>query len=144
MEKIPTPKGWPFIGNTYDVDFVQQTASLETLAETYGPTYKVRLMQGDYVVCSDFELFDELCDEKRFTKHPAGGLDELRHGLGDGLFTARFGEYNWEIAHRVVVPVFGPMAISKMFDDMHDVASQVNQLHSVPVCKLCEREGTRC
>ena len=64
----------------------------------------------------DFELFDELCDEKRFTKHPAGGLGELRHGLGDGLFTAKYGEHNWEVAHRVLVPVFGPLAISKMFD----------------------------
>ena len=64
----------------------------------------------------DFELFDELCDEKRFTKHPAGGFGELRHGLGDGLFTAKFGEYNWEVAHRVLVPGVGPLAISKMFD----------------------------
>ena len=36
MEKIPTPKGLPLLGNTYDVDFVQQTASLEGLAEMYG------------------------------------------------------------------------------------------------------------
>lgn len=67
-------------------------------------------------VFQDFELFDELCNEKRFIKQPAGGLGELRHGLGDGLFTARFGEHNWEVAHRVLVPVFGPLAISKMFD----------------------------
>ena len=64
----------------------------------------------------DFELFDELCDEKRFTKHPAGGLNEMRHAIGDGLFTARFGEHNWDVAHRILVPQFGPLAISKMFD----------------------------
>ena len=36
METIPTPPGLPLVGNTYDVDFVQQTASLEGLAKTYG------------------------------------------------------------------------------------------------------------
>ena len=44
------------------------------------------------------------------------GLKELRHALGDGLFTARFGEHNWDVARRILVPVFGPLAISKMFD----------------------------
>lgn len=67
-------------------------------------------------IYADYELYNELCDEKRFTKHPAGGLSELRHALGDGLFTAKFGEYNWEVAHRVLVPAFGPLAIPKMFD----------------------------
>ena len=36
MEKIPTPPGLYLVGNTYDVDFVDQTASLEALAKTYG------------------------------------------------------------------------------------------------------------
>lgn len=75
----------------------------------------------------DFELFNELCDEKRFTKHPAGGIKELRHGLGDGLFTARFGEHNWEVAHRILVPVFGPLAISKMFDGTHPSHKSLEQ-----------------
>lgn len=64
--------------------------------------------------CQDFELLHELCNEKRFAKHPAGGLRELRHGLGDGLINAKFDEHDWEIAHRVLVPVFGPLAISEM------------------------------
>ena len=36
METIPTTPGLPLVGNTYDVDFVQQTGSLEGLAKTYG------------------------------------------------------------------------------------------------------------
>ncbi|MCJ1377521.1 hypothetical protein MMC17_000616 [Xylographa soralifera] len=122
---VPTPPGLPFVGNSFDVDSVDQTASLMRLADIHGPIFEVRLMQGSYVVCADYELYNELCDEKRFTKDPAGGLSELRHGLGDGLFTAKFGEHNWDVAHRVLVPAFGPLAISEMFDEMHGLATQM-------------------
>lgn len=35
------------------------------------------------------------------------------------------GEVNWEIAHRVLMPAFGPLSIRGMFDEMHDIASQL-------------------
>lgn len=35
------------------------------------------------------------------------------------------GEENWGIAHRVLVPAFGPLSIQGMFDEMHDVAAQL-------------------
>ena len=47
---------------------------------------------------------DEVCDEKRFTKKVGGALHELRNGVGDGLFTARTEEHNWEVAHRLLMP----------------------------------------
>jgi cytochrome P450/NADPH-cytochrome P450 reductase len=72
------------------------------------------------------------------------GLNELRHGIHDGLFTAHLGEENWEIAHRVLMPAFGPLSIQNMFDgilcltnvrecwanslfktEMHDIATQL-------------------
>ena len=65
---------------------------------------------------SDYELFNELCDEKRFTKLISGSLTELRPALHDGLFTAHMGEHAWEVAHRTLVPSFGPLAIRDMFD----------------------------
>ena len=65
---------------------------------------------------SNYELFDEICDEKRFTKTIGGNLSELRIALHDGLFTAHMGEHAWEVAHRTLVPSFGPLAIRDMFD----------------------------
>ena len=65
---------------------------------------------------SDHELFDELCDEKRFTKHVGGALYELRSALHDGLFSAHSGEHAWGVAHRTLVPSFGPLAIRDMFN----------------------------
>ena len=65
---------------------------------------------------SNHELFDEICDEKRFTKAVSPALSELRLALHDGLFTAHTGEHAWEVAHRILVPSFGPLAIRDMFD----------------------------
>jgi hypothetical protein len=59
---------------------------------------------------------NEVCDEDRFTKTISDGLNEVRNGVQDGLFTAHHGEHNWEVAHRVLVPAFGPLTIRDMFD----------------------------
>ena len=45
--------------------------------------------------------------------------------MEDGLFTAYPGEHNWDVAHRTLMPAFGPLSIRSMFDEMHDIASQL-------------------
>lgn len=49
----------------------------------------------------------------------------MRNGVGSGLFTAYHGEHDWEVAHRVLVPAFGPLGIHDMYDEMYDVATQL-------------------
>ncbi|KAL9111865.1 MAG: hypothetical protein Q9227_003715 [Pyrenula ochraceoflavens] len=95
-KSIPSPAGLPFVGNSFDVDAQEQIASYEHLADIYGPIYKLRLKDGDVLVISDFEHFDEVCDDHRFEKRVTGGAHQVRDGLGDGLFTAFNDEPNWE------------------------------------------------
>ncbi|KAJ3453877.1 hypothetical protein MRS44_018509 [Fusarium solani] len=82
------------------------------------------------VVVSTQGLVNETCDEKRFKKsyeavpNPTR-FQIVREGVHDGLFTAREGEENWGIAHRVLMPAFGPISIRGMFDEMHDIATQL-------------------
>lgn len=77
------------------------------------------------IFVSSYELVNEVCDEKRFGKTIGAVLKEVRAAVHDGLFTARAEEPNWGIAHRVLMPAFGPTKIQSMFDDMHDIASQL-------------------
>lgn len=78
------------------------------------------------VPVSTYALVNELCDEKRFKKDVRGVLYQVREGVHDGLFTATGPEEtNWGIAHRVLMPAFGPMPINDMFDDMHDIICQL-------------------
>lgn len=81
-----------------------------------GPIYRLNIAGTTKVVISSVELMDEFCDEKRFVKVVSGALNEIRNGAGDGLFTAHDGEKNWGIAHRILMPAFGPLSIQGMFD----------------------------
>ncbi|KAJ5725977.1 Oxidoreductase FAD/NAD(P)-binding [Penicillium malachiteum] len=123
---IPGPKGVPFLGNIYDIEKDVPLNSIHLMADNYGPIYRLTTFGQSRVLVSSHELVDEVCNEERFSKKVAGGLKEIRNGVHDGLFTANWpGEENWAVAHRVLVPAFGPLAIRGMFDEMYDIATQL-------------------
>ncbi|KAF4306958.1 Cytochrome P450 [Botryosphaeria dothidea] len=123
---IPQPPGVPFFGNAGDFDAAYPLGTLIHMAETYGHIYRYVLAGQPRVVVSSQALVNEVCDEKRFMKKVAAGLAEVRNGVHDGLFTA-YGpqEKNWGIAHRILIPAFGPLSIRGMYDEMHDIANQL-------------------
>jgi len=123
---IPGPPGVPLLGNIPDIDLDHPIESLGRIADTYGEIFKLRLGRGDdKIFISSQNLLNELCDEKRFMKIVDGPLAQVRNLAYDGLFTAHPGEHNWEVAHRTLLPAFGPLSIREMFDEMHDIATQL-------------------
>ncbi|KAF2723458.1 NADPH--cytochrome P450 reductase [Polychaeton citri CBS 116435] len=122
---IPQVPGYPLVGNMFDVNAETPMESDMRLAKQYGEIYSLDLGGNRVIHINTIELLSECCDEKRFVKQVPLGMAELRHGINDGLFTARFGERNWDKAHRILVPAFGPLSINGMFDDMKDIASQL-------------------
>ncbi|KAG8703611.1 hypothetical protein FRC09_004067, partial [Ceratobasidium sp. 395] len=94
------------------------------LAKQYGEIYKLDMLGKEVVVVNSVALAQEVLDEKRFHKTLNAPLVEVDN-MGTGLFTARHGDPEWGIAHRVLMPIFGPLSIREMFDDMYDVLSQL-------------------
>ncbi|KAM5345779.1 hypothetical protein ACJ41O_011640 [Fusarium nematophilum] len=90
-----------------------------------GEIYRLRFPGRTVVVISTQALVNEVCDEKRFKKSINSALHHVRDGVHDGLFTAKMGEENWGIAHRILMPAFGPLSIRNMFDEMQDIANQL-------------------
>ncbi|ORY02372.1 cytochrome P450 [Clohesyomyces aquaticus] len=125
-ETIPGPPGFPILGNIADIDPENPLQSMYNLAGVYGDIWKFQIAGSPRVVIGSQALMNEISDETRFTKKIAAALKEVRNGTHDGLFTS-FGpeEENWGIAHRILMPVFGPLSIRSMFDEMHDIASQL-------------------
>ncbi|ATY61047.1 Bifunctional P-450 [Cordyceps militaris] len=122
---IPEPPGLPFIGNIGEMR-TSPINDLKRLADTYGEIYRMRLGAGPFCVISTRELVNDACDERRFKKTVAGTLGKVRAAVHDGLFTADSEtEPNWGKAHRILIPAFGPLSIRNMFDEMHDIASQM-------------------
>ncbi|KAH7130800.1 NADPH-cytochrome P450 reductase-like protein [Dendryphion nanum] len=123
---IPGPPGLPLIGNVQDIDPENPVQSLCNLTDIYGPIWTFSITGSSRIVIASQELMNEVSDESRFTKIVSAALKEVRNGAHDGLFTAHGPEEtNWGIAHRVLLPAFGPLSIRNMFDEMHDIASQL-------------------
>lgn len=125
MTQIPQPRGLPIVGNVGELDSNNMANSLRRLADIYGPIYRLNLMGPSIVVLNTQELVNEACDEKRFHKVPGRSLVEVRNGVKDGLFTAFEEEENWGLAHRILMPKFGPLAMADMFAEMHEIACQL-------------------
>ncbi|KAF2761981.1 cytochrome P450 [Pseudovirgaria hyperparasitica] len=123
---IPGPSSLPIIGNIADIDAEFPHGTFLRWAEIYGPIYQVTILGKRVVVIGSQEYMNEISDESRFTKQLNSSLRQVRNGVHDGLFTA-FGpeEKNWGIAHRVLMPAFGPLSIRNMFDQMHDISAQL-------------------
>ncbi|KAL5115197.1 hypothetical protein ACEQ8H_006871 [Pleosporales sp. CAS-2024a] len=123
---IPGPPGLPLVGNISDIDAENPIQSLMTISAKYGPIWKFSLAGKERIVIGSQKLMNEVCNEEHFAKIVAAALEQVRNGARDGLFTA-YGEQerNWGIAHRVLMPQLGPLSIRNMFNEMHDIASQL-------------------
>ncbi|KZT69908.1 cytochrome P450 [Daedalea quercina L-15889] len=122
---IPCPPSLPFFGHVTKIEKEVPLRSFILLAKQYGEIYELLQFSRSLLVVSTYELLNDICDDKRFVKNPGGALEQVRNGVGDGLFTAKPGEENWELAHRILMPAFGTAAVREMFDDMHDIATQL-------------------
>ncbi|QRV77852.1 cytochrome P450 family protein [Ceratobasidium sp. AG-Ba] len=121
---IPQPPAIPFIGNVKSIDAVVPINSYMLLTKQYGEIYKLDMLGQEVVVITSVALAQEVLDEKRFHKTLSPPLIEVDN-LGTGLFTAKHGDPRWGIAHRILMPIFGPLSIRGMFDDMYDILSQL-------------------
>ncbi|KAK1996055.1 cytochrome P450 [Colletotrichum falcatum] len=123
---IPEPRGLPFLGHIAEFTTENTNQDCLRLADTFGEVYRIRFPGGKSMcLFSTNALINELCDESRFKKTLNNVIGELRVIANDGLFTANLDEPNWGIAHRILIPAFGPVTIRGMFDEMVDIASQM-------------------
>ena len=126
-ESIPSLPARPLMGNLHLIDADKPTQSMVSLTREHGHIFSFRALGGakPMVFVSDPALVEEMCDTERFEKVVHAALEEIRDFAGDGLFTAYSHEPNWGVAHRILMPTFGPIAVRSMFDEMVDIADQM-------------------
>ncbi|CAF1602722.1 unnamed protein product, partial [Adineta ricciae] len=122
---IPQPEKTFIIGNLKELDPDHSLDSFIRLQKLYGDIYRLNIFDKALVVVSTQEIINFLCDETKFDKHVDFALQELRTSVGDGLFTASTSEPNWKLAHKILMPAFGPHTIRDMFPAMMDISSQL-------------------
>ena len=122
---IPQPPTRPVVGNLPDIDSSKGILGMVEVAEQYGPIVRIQFFNRSIVAVSSQQLVNEVCDESRFGKVLGVALREVRQFAGDGLFTAETQEPNWQKAHRILMPAFGPAALKRMFAGMDDIVEQL-------------------
>ncbi|KAI0023652.1 P450 family fatty acid hydroxylase [Xylariomycetidae sp. FL0641] len=122
---IPGPRPWPILGNLPDLDLQNTVQSWLDLADTYGPIYKLRLGGNERIFLTGYELINEVCSRKDFVKVPIGVIKSQKPLTPEGLFTADDDQESWGLAHRTLVPSFGPLSVRNMLEEMHDIISQL-------------------
>ncbi|KAJ3044036.1 hypothetical protein HK097_001593 [Rhizophlyctis rosea] len=123
---VPQPPESFIIGNLKEIDPDYGLGSLERLAKLYGPIYRLNILGQKLIVLSSQELVNEASSTSTWEKTLPTALKEIRALAGDGLFTAYNHEANWKLAHKILIPAFGPGNIRAMFPDMYDIASQLS------------------
>ena len=104
---IPQPKTYGPLGNLPLIDKEAPTLSFGKLAEEFGPIFQLEFYGGfSTIFLSGHELVAEACNEAKFDKSLTGGLSKVRAFSGDGLFTSKTKEPNWQKAHNILVPSF--------------------------------------
>jgi len=122
---IPQPPPRPVVGNLPDIDSAKGVLGLVEVAQQYGPIVRIQFFNRSVVAVSSQKFVNEVCDESRFGKVLGIALREVRQFAGDGLFTAETQAPNWQKAHRILMPAFGPAALKRMFAGMDDIVEQL-------------------
>ena len=135
MSGFPELSHVPFLGTINEVDPSATHKSYSRLAEIHGEVFGFYMATQHTIVVNSHRIYDELCDEKKFEKRPVGALLETRNFLGDGLFTAYPDEENWALAHRILMPKFGPVSGLSRADALHPDARSLTTW----ICRLPSR-----
>jgi cytochrome P450 / NADPH-cytochrome P450 reductase len=125
---MPQPKKYGPLGNVPLLDKEAPTLSFCKLSRELGPIYRFEFFGGfSTIFISGHKWAAEVCDDNKFDKSLAGGLSFVRAFAGDGLFTGKTQELNWQKAHNILVPSFSQQAMRGYHSMMVDIALQLVQ-----------------
>lgn len=101
--------------------------SVRNFHALYGEIFRIEVFTLGFTFLSSHRMVDAMLSSPKVRKCNSLFLEELRLGAGDGLFTARNEEPNWQMAHNILIPAFGAMSVRGMWDQMVDIASSMIQ-----------------
>lgn len=127
MTNIPQPKTFGPLGNLPLIDLEEPLQSMVKLADEYGPIFRLDMPGRTELLISGHELVADACDESRFDKKIWMPLEKVRAFGGDGLFTSKTEEPNWQKAHNILLPSFSQTAMRGYHNMMVDLAVQLIQ-----------------
>ena len=89
LTTLPGPRGWPLVGNLFQLTVTQLPTILEQWADTYGPVYTFRLGRKPVVVLAAPDLIQAVLRQRPETFRRMGVIARVLEDIGGhGLFAA--------------------------------------------------------
>ncbi|ORY80872.1 cytochrome P450 [Protomyces lactucae-debilis] len=108
----------------FSVSIDNPLITTSNLRKLYGELYMVKIVGLQKTFAASQRMANAVLSRPDCVKATHEFLQVLRDGQPQsGLFTAYNDEEDWGIAHRVLMPVFGPMAVRGMWDPMVEIAA---------------------
>lgn len=115
----------PLIGDVVGVNPRKPVRSAYRAGLRIGPIFHRKIFGFDWVFVGGADLVAELNDEGKFAKYTGMHIEGLREIVGDGLFTARNDEPNWQLAHDILQSAFSAEAMRGYHAIMREVAGEL-------------------
>ncbi|MEM7538120.1 MAG: cytochrome P450 [Chloroflexota bacterium] len=127
IDDLPGPKGWPVVGNAFQINPKQFHIYLENWEKIYGSVYRIQLGPRQIVVTSDPELTNEVLRNRPQTYRRARNLEARIRELGiNGVFSAE-GE-DWRRQRLLVMQALDTKHLHKFFPAMVTVTERLQTL----------------
>ena len=114
LTTLPGPRGWPLVGNLFQLTVTQLPTLLEQWADTYGPVYTFRLGRKPVVVLAAPDLIQAVLRQRPETFRRMDTIARVLEDLGGhGLFAAE--GTAWRRQRRVVMPAVSLPQVREFF-----------------------------
>ena len=114
LTTLPGPRGWPLVGNLFQLTVTQLPTLLEQWADIYGPLYTFRLGRKPVVVLAAPALIQAVLRQRPETFRRMDTIARVLEDMGgNGLFAAE--GTAWRRQRRVVMPAVSLPQVRQFF-----------------------------
>jgi cytochrome P450 len=123
---LPGPRGWPVVGNVFQLDPARIHLTLERWAEQYGPLYVYRFVRHPVLVIADPTLVQHVLRERPHGFRRLRPMDAILRELGvSGVFNAEAAD--WHRQRRVVMQGFNTAQLKRFFPALVTVTERLRR-----------------
>ncbi len=124
LADLPGPRGWPIVGNAFQIDVPRIHQIFEDWAKQYGPIYKISLMGQVAVVVSDLDIIEKVLRARPKAFRRMGSVEQVFAEMGTaGVFSAEGAA--WRAQRRLAVQALSKRHLRSSFPTLNRVAERL-------------------
>ena len=125
LSTLPGPRGWPLVGNAFQISRSQLHLNVEAWGRRFGPFFRLQLGRRTLLVVSDHETLGTVLRDRPegFRRTRLMEVIGLEMGLAPGVFAAN-GDV-WRRQRRMVMAGFDPAHVKAYFPSLLKVTQRL-------------------